>query len=69
MFWAELLMAPVVVPVIFFLFTLSGMAEFVPSQSSITMNIGVAFIFGFAIRRTIGILDTIKKRFFPDPTP
>ena len=69
MFWAELLMAPVVVPVIFFLFTLSGMAEFIPSQSSITMNIGVAFIFGFAIRRTIGILDIIKKRFFPDPTP
>lgn len=69
MFWAELLMAPVVVPVIFFLFTLSGMSEFIPSQSSITMNIGVAFIFGFAIRRTIGILDIIKKRFFPDPTP
>ena len=69
MFMAELLMAPVVVPVIFFLFTLSGISEFIPSQSSITMNIGIAFIFGFAIRRTIGILDIIKKRFFPDPTP
>ncbi len=69
MFWAELLMAPVVVPVIFFLFTLSGLAEFIPSQSSITMNIGMAFILGFAIRRTIGILDIIKKRLFPDPTP
>ncbi len=69
MFMAELLMAPIVVPVIFFLFTLSGIAEFIPSQSSTTMNIGVAFIFGFAIRRTIGILDIIKKRLFPDPTP
>ena len=69
MFWAELLMAPIVVPVVFFLFNLSGISEFSPSQSSITTTIGVAFIFGFAIRRTIGVLDLIKKRFFPDPTP
>lgn len=69
MFWAELLMAPIVVPVVFFLFSLSGISELSPSESSITTNIGVAFIFGFAIRRTIGVLDLIKKRFFPDPTP
>lgn len=69
MFGAEVLMAPIVVPVVFFLFNLSSISEFAPSQSSITMNIGVAFVLGFAIRRTIGILDLIKKRILPDPSP
>jgi len=69
MFWAELLIAPVVVPVAFFLFGMTGVtADFVPSEASVTVNIGVAFIFGFAIRRTVGLLDNIKKRFFPDPS-
>lgn len=69
MFWAELLIAPIVVPVVFFLFAMTGITDFVPTQASVTVNIGVAFIFGFAIRRTIGLLDIIKKRFFPDPSP
>lgn len=69
MFWAEILIAPIVVLVVFFLFALSGITDFVPSEASVTVNIGVAFIFGFAIRRTVGLLDIIKKRFFPDPAP
>lgn len=69
MFWAEILMAPIVVPVVFFLFAMTGITDFVPSENSVTVNIGVAFIFGFAIRRTIGFIDLIKKRFFPDPSP
>lgn len=64
MCWAELLIAPIVVPVVFFLFAMTGITDFVPSQASVTVNIGVAFILGFAIRRTIGLLDIIKKRFF-----
>lgn len=69
MFWAEILIAPIVVLVVFFLFALTGITDFVPSEASLTINIGVAFIFGFAIRRTVGLLDLIKKRFFPDPAP
>lgn len=69
MFVAEILIAPIVVSVVFFLFTMTGITDFTPSQASVTTNIGVAFIFGFAIRRTIGLLDLIKKRFFPDPSP
>ena len=69
MFWAELLITPIVVPVVFFLFAMTGITDFVPTQTSVTVNVGVAFIFGFAIRRTIGLLDILKKRFFPDPSP
>jgi len=69
MFWAELLIAPIVVPVVFFLFAFTDITSFVPSEASLTVNIGIAFIFGFAIRRTVGLLDIIKKRFFPDPSP
>lgn len=69
MFGAELLMAPIVVPVVFFLFAMTNITTFTPSESSITVNIGVAFILGFAIRRTIGLIDVIKKRLLPDPAP
>ena len=69
MFWTEIVIAPVVVLVIFFLFTLTGITGISPSETSLPGNIGFAFIFGFAIRRTLGLLDTIKKRILPDPTP
>ena len=69
MLWAEILIAPTVVLVVFFLFDLTGIKDFVPNESSLTVNMGIAFIFGFAIRRTVGLLDIIKKRFFPDPSP
>lgn len=68
MMWTEVLIAPVVVPVIFFLLSLTGIGVN-PSETAMTGNIGFAFVFGFAIRRTLGLLDTIKKRIFPDPTP
>jgi len=67
MFWTELLIAPIVVPVVFFLFAFTDITGFIPSEASLTVQIGVAFIFGFAIRRTMGLLDTIKNRFFPTP--
>jgi hypothetical protein len=60
---------PVVVLVIFFLFKLTGITGISPSETALSGNIGFAFIFGFAIRRTLGLLDTIKKRIFPDPSP
>jgi hypothetical protein len=69
MFWAELAIAPIVVPVVFFLFAFTDITSFVPSEVSLTVNVGIAFIFGFAIRRTVGLLDILKKRFFPDPSP
>jgi hypothetical protein len=66
-FWTQAIIAPIVVLAIFFLFTLTGITGISPGETSITGNVGFAFIFGFAIRRTIGLLDTIKKRIFPDP--
>lgn len=69
MYWTEIVIAPVVVAVIFFLFTLTGITGISPSETSLPGNVGFAFIFGFAIRRTLGLLDTIKKRIFPDPSP
>jgi hypothetical protein len=69
MFWAEVIITPAVVLIIFFLFTLTGITGVNPSETSLPGNIGFAFIFGFAIRRTLGLLDTIKKRIFPDPSP
>jgi hypothetical protein len=69
MLWAEVLIAPTVVLVVFFLFHFTGIKDFVPNESSLTVNMGIAFIFGFAIRRTVGLLDLVKKRFFPDPAP
>jgi hypothetical protein len=69
MFWTELIISPAVVLVIFFLFALTGITGISPNETSLPGNIGFAFIFGFAIRRTLGLLDTIKKRIFPDPSP
>jgi hypothetical protein len=69
MFLAELFIAPIVVLVVFFLFAFTGITSFAPSEVSLTVNIGFAFILGFAVRRTIGLLDTLKKRIFPDPSP
>jgi hypothetical protein len=69
MLWTETLIAPVVVLVIFFLFTLTGITGISPSEAALTGSVGFAFMFGFAIRRTLGLLDTIKKRIFPEPTP
>jgi hypothetical protein len=69
MFWTEVLITPLVVTVVFFLFTYTGITVFQPSEVSMTVNVGFAFIFGFAIRRTVGFLDIIKKRFFPEPAP
>lgn len=69
MFWAEVIIAPAVVLVIFFLFALTGITGINPGETSLPGNIGFAFIFGFAIRRTLGLLDTIKKRIFPEPSP
>ena len=69
MFWTEIVIAPPVVLVIFFLFELAGITGISPSESSLTGNVGFAFVFGFAIRRTIGLLDAIKKRILPEPSP
>ena len=69
MFLAEAAIAPVVVLVIFFLFTLTGITGISPTETSLAGQLGFAFMFGFAIRRTIGLLDTIKKKIFPDPAP
>lgn len=69
MFWTEIVIAPVVVVVIFFLFTLTGITGISPSETSLPGNVGFAFIFGFAIRRTLALLDNVKKRIFPEPSP
>lgn len=69
MFWTEILITPLVVTVVFFLFAYTGITGLQPSETSLTVNIGFAFILGFAIRRTVGFLDIIKKRFFPEPAP
>ncbi len=68
MFCTEILIVPVVVVAIFFLFNLTGITGISPQGTSITGVVGFAFIFGFAIRRTIGLLDNVKKRIFPEPT-
>jgi hypothetical protein len=69
MFWAEVFIAPIVVLAIFFLFSFTGITGISLQETSITGIVGLAFIFGFAIRRTLGLFDTIKKRVFPDPAP
>lgn len=68
MFWAEIFIAPLVVLVVFFLFAFTGITAFAPNEASITVCIGFAFVLGFAVRRTIGFLDALKKRIFPDPS-
>jgi hypothetical protein len=68
-FIAELVFTPLVVCVVFLLFGFSGITSFSPDSASNGQTIGVAFILGFAIRRTVGLLDLIKKKLLPDPTP
>lgn len=54
---------------ILFLFDLTGITAISPQESSMTSIVGFAFVFGFAIRRTLGLLDTVKKRLLPEPEP
>ena len=63
----EIVMAPIVTCVIFFLFDATGITEFSPADDSIVIVLGFAFIFGYAVRRTIGLLDNIKQRLLPSP--
>ena len=65
---AEIIITPLVVVTIFFLFDFAGITAVVPQESSIYITLGFAFILGFAIRRTVGLLDTIKKRILPEPS-
>ncbi len=67
MILTEIIITPPVVLMIFFLFPITGLTNIIPSESSIHMSIGIAFVLGFAIRRTVGLLDTIKRRILPDP--
>ena len=64
---AEALMAPVVACVIFFLLEKTGITEISAAGESTFVVLGFAFVLGYAIRRTVGILDNIKKRLLPDP--
>lgn len=64
---AEALAAPVVACVVFFLVNKTGIIDVSPSSESVLVVLGVAFILGYAIRRTIGILDSLKTRILPDP--
>jgi hypothetical protein len=63
----EVVIAPIVTCVIFFLFTYTGITEFSPTDASIFIVLGFAFIFGYAIRRTVGLLDSLKRRILPEP--
>jgi hypothetical protein len=69
MFWTEIVISPIVVVAIFFLFNLTGITGISVQGTSITGIVGFAFIFGFAIRRTLGLFDNVKKRIFPEPEP
>ena len=64
---AEVLMAPIVVSVIFFLLDKTEMTEISTSGEMIFVVLGFAFLLGYAIRRAVGILDNLKKRLLPDP--
>jgi hypothetical protein len=65
MFWTEALIAPIVVLAIFFLFTLTGIAGDLAGRDLDHRQRGVRLhprVCGFD-----GLLDTIKKRIFPEP--
>ncbi len=64
---AEALAAPVVACVVFFLFSKTGITEVSLSGESMFVLLGFAFILGYAIRRTIGLLDNLKRRILPEP--
>jgi len=60
-------MAPLVTCVVFFLFSLTGITNFDPSEETIIVILGIAFLFGYAVRRTVGLLENIKQRLLPAP--
>lgn len=64
----EIVITPLTVLTIFFLFAFTGITGFTPTESSIYATLGISFILGFAIRRTTGFLETIKKRLLPEPS-
>lgn len=64
---AELIITPLVVLTVFFLFPFTDIKTFAPSELSIYMTMGISFILGFAIRRTVGLLDNIKRKLLPNP--
>src|SRR5262249_28329612 len=64
-FWTEIAIAPIVIPVVFFLFAFVSLSD--PSKASSTVRLGIAFLLGFSIRRTVGLLDLAKKKILPDP--
>jgi hypothetical protein len=64
-FWTEVAIAPVVIPAVFFLFQFVGLTD--PAKATATVRLGVAFLLGFSIRRTVGLLDLAKKKILPDP--
>jgi len=64
---AEALMAPFVACVIFFLLQETGITQISAAGESMFVILGFAFILGYAIRRTVGLLDNLKRRFLPDP--
>jgi hypothetical protein len=63
----EIFIAPIVTCVIFFLLPKTEITEFSPSEDTILLVLGFAFLFGYAIRRTVGLLENIKRRIFPQP--
>lgn len=64
---AEAIMAPIVACVIFFLLEKTEITEISAAGESIFIVLGFAFILGYAIRRTVGLLDNIKTRLLPEP--
>jgi len=68
MILTEIAVAPIVACVVFFLLNYTGIATFNTGESSVVATIGFAFILGFAIRRTVGLLDVIKNKLLPEPT-
>ena len=65
--FGEIAMAPIVTCVVFFLFSMTGITEFSPSEESMVVTLGFAFLFGYAVRRTVGLLENIKQRVLPTP--
>jgi hypothetical protein len=63
----EIVIAPIVTCVVFFLFAYTGITEFSSTDTSIFIVLGFSFIFGYAIRRTVGLLDSLKRRILPEP--
>ena len=63
----EVLMAPIVTFVIFFLLDKTGITEISASGEFIFVILGFAFLLGYGIRRTVGLLENLKKRLLPDP--